>query len=182
MDFKSIEDICEKYKGSAPEYYTNPLPERKVSNARMSLNIPADEHIFALIDFTVFGSAKDSMAIANSGIYWKNISDASPFYLKLSELQGYTPSESSELFSKAIVFNERLKISLSGASTFVKNENHVVLNLINDLALNHSSPTEELHEVFDQEYLGNLVKCEFCENYNKPEVTYCKKCGIKLKG
>eukprot|EP00913_Durusdinium_trenchii_P008894 g8360.t1 len=53
-------------------YVGNNIPEKKLSNAVMSYGIPATAEVIALIDCTVFGSAKDGLAICDDGLYWHN--------------------------------------------------------------------------------------------------------------
>jgi hypothetical protein len=48
------------------------IPERKVRNAREAMRIPPEESVLALVDTTVFGSAKEGMVVATRGIYWRN--------------------------------------------------------------------------------------------------------------
>ena len=65
----------------------------------------------------------------------------------------------------------------------VKKDNHSVLQLLNDLkkigedANADKQPTDKSDELH-----SGLVECEFCKSKIKPEVTYCKYCGIKLRG
>lgn len=47
MELSKLHDICRKYTGCAKEYYVHPIPERKVTGARESLNIPNSEQIVA---------------------------------------------------------------------------------------------------------------------------------------
>lgn len=53
-------------------YVGSQIPDKKMSNAMAYYPIPRNEEILALIDSTVFGSAKQGMAIGESGIYWNN--------------------------------------------------------------------------------------------------------------
>ena len=183
VDILKLKSVCERYSGSAPEYYIAPLPERKINNSRMSLNISLEEEVFALIDFTVFGSAKDAMVITEKGIVWKNIEDRTPVRLSWAQLEEYTPSEQQGALSKSIVFNDNLKMSLSGASKFIAKDNHAVLELLNDLKLLSADKCIENQSnepVIDAD--DGLIICEFCKGKIKPDVTYCKHCGIKLRG
>lgn len=48
------------------------IPTNKLANAYANYKIPNNKLIIALIDATVFGSAKNGMAITGDGLYWKN--------------------------------------------------------------------------------------------------------------
>ena len=47
------------------------IKPKKLANARARLPIPPAETVFALVDFTVFGSNKDGLAVGKHGVYWK---------------------------------------------------------------------------------------------------------------
>jgi hypothetical protein len=192
LDLMSLWDVCNNYRGSASEYYLDPIPEKKVNNARESLHIPPAERLVALIDFSVFGSAKDAMVVTGIGLYWKNGMDQTTKNLSWDELRQFTPCEVPFLNLKSIVFNDNrkmvfndnLKMSLSGASTLAQKDNHVVLELLNDIkALSADGEVADVQAsaTSDRSYNG-LIECEFCQGQIKPEVTYCKHCGIKLRG
>lgn len=190
MDLSMLRDICTRYKGCAPEYHVEPIPERKANNARESLKIPPSEQIAALIDLTVFGSASDAVVAAESGLYWNNISDSDPHRLTWDQLRQRTLSEKKGFLSKSIEFDDGTKLDLTGAAELSGNDNHVVLQLLNDLKA--MAEGAEFHEQtscldsdddLDLEQLNSgLIECEFCMSMLKPEVTYCKHCGIKLRG
>ena len=55
------------------DVYPGPeIPEKKTGNARRACRIPADEPLLALIDCTVFGSARHCLAFTARGIYASN--------------------------------------------------------------------------------------------------------------
>lgn len=183
MDLSKLRDVCLHYKDAAPEYYIDPIPEKKINNARESLNIPFDVEIFALIDLTVFGSAKNALTVTVNGLYWKSIDDWHPVFLSWEKLRECYISEKPGMLSKLIYIGSDLQIDLSGAGSLNKKYNKIVMSLLSDLkALSEGNLTEEvLSENSDQSSNG-LVECEFCSGMIKPEVTYCKHCGIKLRG
>lgn len=192
LDLMLLWDVCNHYRGSASEYYLDPIPEKKVKNARESLHIPPAEHIVALIDFTAFGSAKNAMVVTGIGLYWKNGLDQTTQYLSWPELHQYTPCEEPFLTIKSIVFNDsskmvfndNLKMSLNGASTLAQKDNHVVLELLNAIKalLAGDEATDIQVSTTSDRSENGFVECEFCQGKIKPEVTYCKHCGIKLRG
>jgi serine/threonine protein kinase len=48
------------------------IPEKKLANARKACEIPEAERILALVDATVFGSAKNCLAFGTEGLYFHN--------------------------------------------------------------------------------------------------------------
>jgi len=53
-------------------YWEDTIPQKKVDNAFEYYKIPDNQRIYALIDMTLWGSAKDGIAFTDVGIYWKN--------------------------------------------------------------------------------------------------------------
>jgi hypothetical protein len=187
MDVSRLQDVCRRYSGCANEYYVGEsIPQHKANNARVSLQIPGAEKIVALIDFTVFGSAKDAMVVTDGGIYWKGAME-DPHSLRWSQLQQKTMQETMQetsiLTVKYIDFGEGLKMNLAGATELGKKDNHTVLKFLNELKeLNNDEVSQNRNSGNAEERDGGLIQCEFCKNMIKPDVTYCKHCGIKLRG
>lgn len=199
-----LRDACKHYSNCATfEYFVEPIPKRKVNNARESLKIQHNEQFIALIDFTMFGSAKEAMVVTNDGLHWKNHDDKTPYSLTWEQLRGRTLRETTtSVLSKYIELGGELRINLSGASSLVKRENHSVLLLLTDLKtiaagdipdwlINRPKHIEHRNDdlLLDSPTRVNLdqldsgfIECEFCQNKIKPDVTYCKHCGIKLQG
>lgn len=132
MDLSMLRDVCRRYSGCAREYFVEPIPAKKVNNARVSLNIPPSEEIIALIDFTVLGGAKDAMVVTESGLYWKTVME-SPRVLSWEQLRQHAPRETMFSAHKYIEFGDGLAMSVSCAPTFMQEENHVLSQLLNDL-------------------------------------------------
>lgn len=66
-----LTDICSRYSGS--DYYVEELIlPPKMENAIEFYPVPGGGRVVALIDATVFGSAKYGMAIGEHGISWRN--------------------------------------------------------------------------------------------------------------
>lgn len=183
MDLSRLRDVCNSYRGCAAEYYLDPIPEHKAKFARKSLGIPQTAQIAALIDFTVFGSAEESMVVTDLGVYWRNKQDKASLSFAWPALLDFTPKETVGSWTKHIELDGGLKIDLAGAPTLIKKENQSVLLLLNELkAIEQSQQTEvRFGEDLDVSNDG-LFACEFCMKMNKPEVTFCKNCGIKLRG
>lgn len=48
------------------------IPRKKAENAYASYGMPASVKVFAIVDSTVFGSAKNGLAFTSEGLFWKN--------------------------------------------------------------------------------------------------------------
>ena len=70
-----VEQIIEGV-GEAAFYHGDSLPPKKVLGARSYLTNEQDTGLFALLDTTVFGSAKCGMSMTEWGIVWKNDDDS----------------------------------------------------------------------------------------------------------
>jgi hypothetical protein len=72
---KFIFNMKEANKGAsfANEIYISDIPEKKLSNARKTMNVPEKETVLILIDDTVFGSAKDGVLLTDWGIRYKEL-------------------------------------------------------------------------------------------------------------
>lgn len=184
MDLTKLKIVCERYRGSATEYYVDPIPERKLNNARESLRIPPSEKLFALIDFTAFGSAKDALVISENGLHWKKTGEQSATRLLWDQLRQCMPAQETGIFWQSIAFGNGLKIDLGGAGNLQKNDNQVVLTLLKDIKalIVEDEISDEQSNTISEGSDKGLVECEFCNGMIKPEVTYCKYCGIKLRG
>lgn len=65
--------IAELRKFHSSDYFIlNEIPAKKLDAAYSNYNLDSNEKVLALIDATVFGSAKNGMAICLSGLYWNN--------------------------------------------------------------------------------------------------------------
>jgi len=174
-----LRDVCKRYSGCSKGYFLEPIPASKANNARTSLKIPPAEEIVALIDLTLLGGTKEAVVVTDGGLYWKNAGEV-PQSLTLEQLRHRAPREHHGLQGKSIDFGDGLKMNLVGSGALVVMNNHVMLQLLNEL-----KAMKESAALASAESNGSgigLVECEFCRNKNKPEVTYCKRCGIKLRG
>ncbi len=149
-------EICEKYENN--NYFAgNNIPPKKVRNARASLGVPFDEEVIALIDLTIFGSAKDALIITNRGIYAKNVFET-PQQLRWEILKYMRITETKEaVFDHFIMFNDGRRISTGGAP----NINSVLKQLINELIeeLNTDKDHREWHIAVGEKQQGpNNIK------------------------
>lgn len=53
-------------------YVAPDIPHKKADNAAASYGMPSSAKVFAIVDSTVFGSAKNGLAFTSHGLYWKN--------------------------------------------------------------------------------------------------------------
>lgn len=68
LQLDKLLEIMDWYKRN-DDVYIGDIPSKKLNNAITSYNIPSSEKIHVLINFTVFGSAKDGIAFGKKGIY-----------------------------------------------------------------------------------------------------------------
>lgn len=108
-------------------YKIDAIPNKQEKNARASLRIEADQKIYVLIDFTVFGSAKNAFAICSSGIYWKKLAP-DIHYISYSDLIKYSIGTNSDgsLFIKSSSFD----YNISGLSANINIDVVEFCNLI----------------------------------------------------
>ena len=68
VSYDDLFQACVKY--TAVDYFVGDvIPKKKLANARRSYPVPEQERIVALLDATVFGSAKDGLAVCTGGVY-----------------------------------------------------------------------------------------------------------------
>jgi len=72
MNFGDLLSIVLDYEDEEDFYIYGDIPERKLKNACESYPLHQDDEILALVDATVFGSAKNGMLIGLKGIYFKS--------------------------------------------------------------------------------------------------------------
>lgn len=73
IEFKDIQELLKDWRGSS-FYYLNAIPEKKLRNARAYMNIPSNETVYGLFDFTIFGSAKEGTCFTDKKIYGRTSS------------------------------------------------------------------------------------------------------------
>jgi tetratricopeptide (TPR) repeat protein len=78
IQFSDLQDFLQRYISESSYFVGERIPAKKVGNARTHYGIPNEDDLFALIDGTVFGSAKEGLAVTTSGLYWRNFSSKQP--------------------------------------------------------------------------------------------------------
>ena len=190
MDVSKLRGICERY--SAAEYFHEPIPEELVRSARDSLQLGSAEIVVALIDVTINNAPmKRAIVITDLGICWRNVSDdmkgVPPQRLTWEQLRERPVIEKVVNWRKSIELGFGVEIELTGATSLIEPKNHLVKNLLLELRGLTKYPSQEptLDAVSARSngaVSSGMVECEFCMGKIKPEVTYCKFCGIKLRG
>lgn len=66
---QGVAAVLERFRG-LENLHLPPLDPKRVANARRKAHIPADAEIVALMDFTLFGNANDSMAFTEQGVFY----------------------------------------------------------------------------------------------------------------
>ena len=158
IELQELRKICKKYAGQQGYYCGGDIPLSKLQNARQSLKISGREDIFGLVDCTVFGSAKDAIAIAASGIYAKNIGQQTVTHIPWEELRDLNIlSSKRKALAVDITFSNGKVISSVGSSM---GHELGVLQLVNDLIEAASRPEEaiEWHAVIDGRQQGPFTK------------------------
>ncbi len=64
--------VLRRFQGQDDLYLAPNIPSRKLANACVSCALPPGEKILALIDSTVFGSARNALLLGLEGIYYHN--------------------------------------------------------------------------------------------------------------
>ena len=67
-----ITEILRSYKDVRGVFMSPGIPSRKVENALRTSGMPQDEELHALIDCTLFGSAKNALLFASNALYFHN--------------------------------------------------------------------------------------------------------------
>ncbi len=74
INFREVTAVLSAHN-AANYYHKDSIPEKKLLNARIYMEVPADEIVFGLCDYTVFGSAKEGVVFTNRGIYARYLSE-----------------------------------------------------------------------------------------------------------
>ncbi|WP_462410430.1 tetratricopeptide repeat protein [Neobacillus sp. Marseille-QA0830] len=78
IQFHDLQDFLHSYSNVSNYYVGERIPSKKEGNARSHYEISGDDTLYALFDGTLWGSAKEGLAITTSGIYWKNLFTKQP--------------------------------------------------------------------------------------------------------
>jgi len=101
--------------GKADFYEGQSIPAKKLKNAIESMGIGSGERVYALIDTTLFGSAKNGLAITNLGVHWKNdwATDSDKSFYSWAEFSAIAPKMTTDKFD--VVFSKGSRVSTAGS-------------------------------------------------------------------
>jgi len=68
-----IFSVLETMRGKTDVYLHPDIPARKLAISRVSTQVPAEQEILALVDMTIFGSAKDAIVFTERGMYYRHM-------------------------------------------------------------------------------------------------------------
>ena len=119
---------------SASIWVTPDIPTQKIRNARNACEMPKGEKALALIDCTIFGSAKNALIFGEHAVYYNNVGQRHT--VKYSALRGRDITASFG----AIKLGDGPDLSLSGA-TDDGHLAHVTAELLRQIATAFSSTT-----------------------------------------
>lgn len=124
-EVERIRQVCHACDGLG--FYTGEIPARKETNARARYDIPAHEELVALVDNTVFGSARRGIAICAGGIHWKGFI-LPPQHFSWRELRSVT----FEIRSSEVQFSDGKRMLPVGLPT---KDLHALLCTLKELAI-----------------------------------------------
>lgn len=135
-------DIQEKMKKiispySSDDFYKaeKSIPQKKLEAAILNYPVPRQETILALVDATLFGSAKNGLVIGLQGIYWKNdwTTETTKNFLSWDEMVESSKSISTTLLTSDVVFGNGCVFNMSSSQMKTK----TLAELLNKLVLLH---------------------------------------------
>jgi hypothetical protein len=112
-----VSELAKEFAGRSGVYIRPNIPPRKEANGRLTAKVPPDECVYILIDFTLFGSAKDCLIAGQSGLFYHFGSNSAPMPQNFA--LGYND------FKNAVISNIEKSPVLS---TYLK-INDVILNI-----------------------------------------------------
>jgi hypothetical protein len=85
---RQLRIVLVKHKLSSSFYIDPQIPPTKLFNARQTCKVPVDEKPLALLDMTMFGSAKDAIVFGVRGLYYSRKGKTmQSLYTDLSKLE-----------------------------------------------------------------------------------------------
>ena len=107
--FTAVEEVISSAE-NAGFYFKDAIPPKKLAGARTYLIGAQDNDVFALVDTTIFGSAKIGLVISRWGIIWKNDTVATTknaySWKELAALDAPSKPDRGEItFEKGVVFD-----------------------------------------------------------------------------
>lgn len=172
-DFLDVQEEMKKILtrySSDDLYKTEGIPQKKREAAIQNYPVPRQEIILALIDGTLFGSAKVGMAIGLQGIYWKNdwTTETAKNFLSWEEMAKSTQSIGVKAISSDLLLGSGCVFNLSGSQVKAK----YLAELLNEIIALYKAtqPSSTLLDSFALARTSNLAQA-FPEKINKTVIT-----------
>jgi ATP-dependent 26S proteasome regulatory subunit len=159
-------NLLRRFQGQ-PDFFLAPdIPHQKLANAALSLNLPDAVEVAALVDCTVFGSAKDAVVIGSTAIYYRNCGKDG--FLPYSDF----PDRTFTALSNAdISLGRNLRLSLSGSS-FSVSQTIKILDILKGEAIARETKSKGqsgLESLPGMQTLKKLLQDEVIEPLREPD-------------
>lgn len=175
-----IIQICSNLR--TDDFFVSPgIPNDKLFALTCSTMMPPNTRVFALIDTTVFGSAKNGMLIAENGLYFHNDNNANipgSFFMSWNDL--WQTNNTMFPFRKELgelVLNNMLQFEFSGCSM---NADQLVLLLVS-LRSAYGKYVDAQNTPSSSSAAPKAqpvqVKCPFCDTVFDGSLHQCPSCG-----
>ena len=69
---EAAREIAKQFTKLSSVYVEPQIPRKKIANAMAAAQVPADQTVYILFDYTIWGSAKDCLVATQIGIYYNN--------------------------------------------------------------------------------------------------------------
>ena len=125
-----LKRILQFRRGKDGFYLKGSISQKKLKNALNKCDVPSDETILALIDLTVFGSAKNCLVFGEKGIYFHNdATGKTPGAFSVDYLEFRDGSFDKGGFQELYMGSD-IYLNISGAKHGIKNE---ILDILNEI-------------------------------------------------
>ena len=114
MDYKLLLAELDSFKGMDDFYIGDKIPPNKLQNAKSIYFTDGSDQALALIDCTVFGSAKNGMVIGLKGLYWKNDFGNATFF-SWDNFKETQPSLINKFSDKGIILKPDMIFGMAGS-------------------------------------------------------------------
>lgn len=177
---EEVIQICNSFRGD--DFYVSPgIPNDKLGTLALSAMLPPNTPVYALIDATVFGSAKNGMLIASTGLYFHNDSSADipgSFFLSWDDLL----RTENTMYPRHVSLGEveltpGLQFEFSGCAMNADQLIPLLMNLRAAYRRYAGSPEAVPPPAPASSQTLPQVKCEFCNAVIAGGMTNCPSCG-----
>lgn len=152
---EQISHVLTRYSETNDNFYVfDNIPDKKLINALRYYQVPEDASIYALLDTTVFGSAKTGLVITPYGLYWRNDSG---FGQELNSLDWVEINQLLPMLSVSkytLIFKPNVELDVSGSSTMKQG---AIIELLNELAPLFNRLIEDVNEDYEMGIVAELM-------------------------